>query len=325
MCVLILEFKIMDNEQKYIDLISKDLCNELTFEEKTDLENWLKSSDVNQKLYNDYKEVWKISDEIPREILEINVDDEFEKFKTNNVAKKKVISMKQTLYYASFAAAAVLIFFVLKFIFTPQIFNYQSNETFVQVTLPDSSVVLLSPNSNLTYINKRYKSQRLTELNGDAFFRVKHDAEHPFIVQTADFQVTVKGTQFLVSESQKSVFVRSGKVLVENQQNFVTLGHNEKAVLNDKTIVKSNIQQDVTLEKYFNEIKLSGKSLEQVAALLETIYDTKITFADNSLKSLKISFSITQNQSLDSVLQVIDLTLDIKITKNQNGYYIEKR
>jgi ferric-dicitrate binding protein FerR (iron transport regulator) len=68
----------------------------------------------------------------------------------------------------------------------------------IRIILPDSSVVWLNSNSTLSY-HPDFSAQRQLRLAGEAFFEVKPDKEHPFIVATNAITTTVYGTAFNIS------------------------------------------------------------------------------------------------------------------------------
>jgi transmembrane sensor len=81
-------------------------------------------------------------------------------------------------------------------------------------TLPDGSRVILSAQ---TSINVDFNgSQRNLELSaGEAYFKVKHDRQHPFIVHAGDISVTAVGTAFDVRREPDGVTVTVEEGTVE--------------------------------------------------------------------------------------------------------------
>lgn len=66
------------------------------------------------------------------------------------------------------------------------------------ITLPDGSTVQLNANSSLCYPSSFGKGMREVELDGEAFFDIAHDKQHPFIVHTHEMDIQVTGTRFNV-------------------------------------------------------------------------------------------------------------------------------
>ncbi len=92
------------------------------------------------------------------------------------------------------------------------------------VILPDGSKVHLEKNSRLRYTNKINGSKREVFLAGAAFFDVKKNPSHPFIVYTSSIITKVLGTSFRVkaypSDINAMITVRTGKVSVFKKSNF---------------------------------------------------------------------------------------------------------
>jgi ferric-dicitrate binding protein FerR (iron transport regulator) len=65
-----------------------------------------------------------------------------------------------------------------------------------KVELPDGSKVTLNAGSRLRYENGFGNSTRIVFLEGEAFFDVKKDSDHPFYVNTLGVRIKVTGTTF---------------------------------------------------------------------------------------------------------------------------------
>ena len=68
-----------------------------------------------------------------------------------------------------------------------------------ELVLPDSTKVWLNANSKLVYPTSFKEGIRQVELDGEAYFDVKHNGDNPFVVRTKSMNVTVLGTEFNVS------------------------------------------------------------------------------------------------------------------------------
>lgn len=88
--------------------------------------------------------------------------------------------------------------------------------------LPDSSQITLAPHSTLSYAPADLKKGlRRFQLEGKGYFKVHHDEQHPFSVETITGIVRVLGTVFQVDERLgrgTEVTVESGRVLVALRQ-----------------------------------------------------------------------------------------------------------
>lgn len=72
--------------------------------------------------------------------------------------------------------------------------------------LPDSTRVWLSPQSTLSYITR--EKERSIQLQGEAFFDVAKDEQHPFIIYTGHVATQVLGTSFNIEAYQRENAIR---------------------------------------------------------------------------------------------------------------------
>ncbi|GLU56555.1 FecR family protein [Dyadobacter frigoris] len=158
----------------------------------------------------------------------------------------------------------------------------------LKVTLPDSSVIELTPKSKISYaqpfvMNKK----REVFLSGEAFFRVTKDVQNPFFVYANGLLTRVVGTCFLIKESGENVevLVRSGRVSVvpmkdvNNQKKRNTellLTPNQQATFSakDNLISKSIIEIPLALVKVDTkpDFNFENKPISTVFSTLEKVY-----------------------------------------------------
>ena len=93
------------------------------------------------------------------------------------------------------------------------------------ILLPDSTQVWLNAGSTLDYPEHFDETTREVTLTGEAYFDVKHAAEHPFIIHTGQIQTTVLGTAFNINaytdRSNIQVSVSRGKVKVSRGDQLI--------------------------------------------------------------------------------------------------------
>jgi transmembrane sensor len=83
------------------------------------------------------------------------------------------------------------------------------------VRLPDGSVAQLAPLSRIELAAGYGRAERALTLTGEAYFEVRHDEAHPFVVHTAAAEIRDLGTTFLVDAGDSTgagVVVTSGSV-----------------------------------------------------------------------------------------------------------------
>lgn len=192
----------------------------------------------------------------------------------------------------------------------------------MHLTLPDGSKVWLNKGSVFRYPKSFDGKTRVVELvEGRAFFDIKHQADHPFVVKTKSVNVTVLGTSFDVSSYKKSgltkVSVVTGKVGVtcadKNCTGTVMLLPKQQVVLTANStsfIRKPEAEVEVNAWCKSNFV-FEQESLANVFKALEKEYHTSISVSDKKLLDEHISINLN-NQHLDSIMKVLSFTKHFK-------------
>lgn len=243
--------------------------------------------------------------------------------KIENVNPTKTIRLAKYLQ-----AAAAIIFTVLSIYVVSTDFSKEKITTkFAQqseITLPDSSNVMLNALSKIIWSRKHFAKRRLITLNGEAFFDVKKGNE--FIIETNKGTVEILGTQLNVF-SRKDEFRVScitGKVRVtsNNQQQIILPG--EIVELTHTGLIKTNkknIEKTVSWTK--GEFYFEDKPLVSIFAELERQFDVSIDFKNKEERLITVGFS---NNNLNEALDVvcIPMELEYEIHKNKKISIYEK-
>jgi len=158
----------------------------------------------------------------------------------------------------------------------PQAFNSISTPRGgqYQITLPDGSRVWLNAETSLKFPSQFIGSERLVQLDGEAYFEIAKQVDKPFKVQTNHLEVQVLGTDFNLSDYhgddtpkatliQGSVKIKSGsqtQLLKPEQQVVLTKNRQLKLVTNidiETEIAWKNgvfLFKDASLDKVMHDI-----------------------------------------------------------------------
>ena len=205
------------------------------------------------------------------------------------------------------------------------IFNDRTNEmtvvaqqTVVIDTLPDNSVVTVNKGSSISYLSKFKGETRQVSLKGEAFFNVTPNKKKPFIISVNDVQITVVGTSFNVKtvNGNTDVVVETGIVKVTRAGKTVELKANEEVVVNAKDSALTKEKVSDQLYKYYRtkEFICDDTPLWKLVEVINEAYNSHVVIGDPALKDMGITTTFN-NESLEQVLNVISLTLNIKIIK----------
>jgi len=268
--------------------------------------------------------------------------------------KEKVINRYKRFVDIFSKAAAILIvpLLAVSFLFVAKNFDKPTNGTVkivaplaarIKFTLPDGSSGWLNSGSVLKYRAGLQGENRRVILSGEAFFSVKKDKKHPFIVMSDKIEVKVLGTKFNVNaypeDNDIEVTLQRGKVEVYGVSGARITTPVIKLIPGEQVLVSKSdmfqmIKRKVDKITYFTGWKddllvFRGDSMENVVKKLSRWFNVEITLKDESLKDYKLHATFNQ-ESLDEILKLIKLTspIDYKIaqrTKKQDGTYTKER
>ncbi|MCC8170182.1 MAG: FecR domain-containing protein [Parabacteroides sp.] len=191
--------------------ITKYLNRELSEKEAAEVVAWLEEDRTHQDFLFSIKEAHLLA-RYKTEAAEADTAREWEKL-TERLRPAGKPSRRIAAYFpwkhiAAYAAAIALCLFI----------GWQGNEMYengvynnltqaietgagqqVKTTLPDGTSVSLNACSSLSYSPYGWKKQRRVQLKGEAIFDVATNRKKPFIVETAQYEVLVTGTNFNLS------------------------------------------------------------------------------------------------------------------------------
>ncbi len=210
----------------------------------------------------------------------------------------------------------------------------KSNTEIKHFFLPDSTEVWLNSGSELSYAkNFSQADKRLVNLKGQAYFKVYHDASHPFIVQTAKMDIKVLGTSFDVSayddDSTVSSTLVEGSIAVldKDGQQMEVLVPGEQMVM---SLSNASFHKNTVVTSDFISWK-SGQLLFQDADLIEVTrklsrrYGCQISVGSELVKAEhRFNFRV-QNESLKEICTLLALTANATVIFNEERIVFETK
>lgn len=154
-----------------------------------------------------------------------------------------------------------------------------------QVTLPDGSEVWLNANSTLRYPSRFTATQRVVQLEGEAYFNVKKQVQlQPFRVTTAAQTIEVLGTEFNVNAypeepGTKTTLVTGSVEVISNHdhsRNRIVPGEQLTTYGNTSEIARVNIAHFTAWKD--GRFSFDGKSFEQIMREMARWYDIEIQY-----------------------------------------------
>lgn len=296
----------------------------LTKEEESFLAKWLDGSIsdvtlkelVSEQDFIDYKKIKNglvLLDELNRPVAS-----SFNAINDSISKKRNFKNTQESFKWGLSIAASILVvlgsYFAFSFEEITHETSYAEQKT---ISLPDGSEVVLNAKSAINFTKKNWPNNRIIQLKGEAFFKVKKGST--FSVQTPNGLVKVLGTQFNIKDTDTffEVVCYEGKVSVTNNKNehVLTTG-NAIRKIDGKNSEKYD--KEDSLPSWLNgESSFLSVPLKYVILELEKQYNIQIDARriDDSI-IFTGSFS---NKDLKLALVSVFKTMDIKYSKEKNG------
>lgn len=199
------------------------------------------------------------------------------------------------------------------------------------VTLPDSTKVWLNSDTKITYPADYGMKERNVTLEGEAYFEVAKNPSKPFNVEAKGMLVEALGTTFNINAYRgnnkiiASLF--SGSVRVCYEDHVAILQPHESVKVDVQTRdffqYKEENLKDVALWRE-NEITFDGESLEEIAQIINRLYNTTICIEDESLKK-ECYIGTVRNNSLENFIDIINLTTPVEYENRGDTVFLKRR
>ncbi|HTM98857.1 MAG TPA: FecR domain-containing protein [Pedobacter sp.] len=190
-----------------------------------------------------------------------------------------------------------------------------NGETYT-VVLPDKSKVWLNAASSLSYTTGLIvDGKRHVKLEGEAYFEISKDSQHPFIVECEKQQIKVLGTHFNISsyrgDDEVKTTLLEGSIKLTSNQIERILKPNQQAVLTgDQLKVEEVDATDAVAWKngYFSFHK---NEITEIMEELKRWYDIDVSY-QGSPSTVKMGGSIARSETLSEVLKAFESTGQLK-------------
>jgi transmembrane sensor len=316
------------------ELLARYLEGSASERENGIVETWLaQSPDHAQELAN-YRLIWDHSVNLGKR-FEVDTDAAWKKVRSqmNKPATPEIKSLpvKKTrpLVWKTWAAAVVtLALLAFGWLTIKKNSDMKSVEIATaaetrELTLPDGSKVVLNFNSSITYPDD-FKEARSVTLHGEAYFDVKRDEAHPFLIEANGAQIRVLGTSFNVKAYQNApvrVDVASGKVQVSTTHKKVELKKGEGTEIVADSL-RSFIANMNVMGYGTNVYDFHASNLDDIITSIREGYHVDVRLSNPQIARCRLTIRF-ENEPLDATLAVIAETLELDLRKEGNVYWLD--
>ncbi|MCF2504243.1 FecR domain-containing protein [Dyadobacter sp. CY107] len=329
------------------ELLARYLAETASEQEIEQVHAWLAHSPANERELATYRLIWDHSAHAAKTSFPVNTDAAWNKMKAkmakpapaivpdipkpaareiefipNNARRKFPI----TVWAAAVVALALLAF---------GWFHFQSNKSdetqriattnnTTDSVLPDGTKVFLNYNSSLTYPSNFNGDLRTVSLQGEAFFDVKPDAAHPFVINANGTEIRVLGTSFNVKaykEAPVRVDVSTGKVEVSKASKKIQLVKGQGAEVLDDTI--RGLEANMNMLSYHTQVyDFNAADLNEVITSIRDGYHVDVRLSNQQIAQCRLTIRF-EKEPLDATLSVIAETLDLDLRKEGKVYWLD--
>ena len=319
----------MNSNKSIKTKIIAHLDGELRSDELNELYEWISKSDENSRYYTEVKDLWEASIFNASEIAE--TEKEWGRFVSEVNNRKLRLRYKNLDWSFISKAAAILIagIFIGNLVSK---YSIKKEPTFCtaiapagsisKMILPDSTHIYLNAGSKVRYSVDLDGKQREVFLNGEAWFKVRHLNNKPFIVHTDCYDVNVLGTEFNVkaydSDSRVETTLEKGSVLITSSDDFkisedIVLKPGEQLIFERelKVLKIKNVNTKLFTSWKDNKLEFIKMNLKELIVLLERKYGVEIVVEDSEILNYHYTGTI-KNETILEILSIIEHTMPIQ-------------
>ncbi len=189
----------------------------------------------------------------------------------------------------------------------------------ITLTLADGTEVKLNGESKIVYPHQFKGKQRMVYLEGEAFFKVRHDVNRPFLVEAGGIVTRDLGTSFNISaysgqDCKVTLVEGSVEVLAKGKHQPVVLTPGQQFSLQQSQNVENikSVDTEETTAWADGVLYFRDQTLEYVVDELAAYYKVQVDFRNQQAKSMHLDFSADKK---GSVTEAIALLNDLGIAK----------
>jgi len=328
----------MKELENHIDiLIAKYLAQEANVSERKEVEDWINASSGNKQYFENEQTIFTKSSNV-KEWQQFDSDKAWQKLKEKIDGKSgRIVSIRPLLTWYNIAASVLLVatigyFFLNSWNNSLQPVPWTTNAVaeVKQDTLPDGTLVFLNKSTEIAFSRNEKGNKKQVAIEGEAYFEIENKKEESFQIEVGELIIEDIGTSFNVNAYHKSelvtVIVEKGEVALYTKSDpGIRVFPGETGIFNKttKSFAKISEADPNALAYKTRFFSFNNTLLESVISSINEVYNVNIMLSGSKLKNCRISVTF-RDEKLDSILEIIADTLELKIKKvNENEIILE--
>jgi ferric-dicitrate binding protein FerR (iron transport regulator) len=189
-----------------------------------------------------------------------------------------------------------------------------------QIRLSDGTKVWLNASSSLRYPTQFNGKERRIFLSGEAYFEVAKDADHPFVVNSGNMDLTVLGTRFNLNsypdDPQQKTTLAEGSVKISNLNRgvevrdavFLKPGYEAVILKNDAGIRVNAANVEAALAWKNGLFIFDNESVGAIMRRLSRWYDIDIKYDSKMDNQFHFTGRVQRYENITGILKLLELT-----------------
>lgn len=192
-----------------------------------------------------------------------------------------------------------------------------------KLVLADGSEVWMNNDCRLVYPNRFVGNERRVRIEGEAYFKIAPDREHPFIVEADGMEARVLGTEFNVRAYGRSdvhvTLIKGSVEVTSDAQHTARLVPGQDAELNDDGslgVAEVDIESYIYWRDgyfYFDNI-----SMENIMQDIGRWYNLNIVFENPSARGYHLHFLADKRGGVDHVVKLLNSMGKVDVSRKGN-------
>ncbi len=198
-----------------------------------------------------------------------------------------------------------------------------------KVTLPDGTEVWLNAESGLQFPSSFTTVSRRVMLTGEAYFKVAHNEECPFIVETDEMKVRVLGTEFNFrnygSESPSVSLVKGAISILSNDEEGTDLllqPGQGASIGEDGRVILQEVDTYAVAQWVKGYFYFRNQPLLEVLQDLGRWYNVGVVFVNPTYMQENIHFSALRSAKLEQSIENLNRLLPARVELRGNNIIV---
>lgn len=191
-----------------------------------------------------------------------------------------------------------------------------------RIILPDSSIVRLNAASSLRFPVTFGKKERVVEINGEAYFEIRHEERRPFhVILPGGARIEVMGTSFNVKAYSDEPVIKttltSGSIRMRSGHREIFLKPGQQVLLpvTEPEHIRLKTEIDLNIETSWKDgyFQFEDMELEDIMRQIARWYDVEVVYQDRISKRFNI-LSLSRSVPLARLLELLEMTGHVKFS-----------